>query len=142
MDRALIHSFNPHPSTVELVAFGTKDTCPIDQSPVQSFNIDPATGNPMSTIDVILKAQGLEQRQALDMLTEYKSSFLPENISNEQALKYAVPRLCQLPSELAEWQESITKKELEIAEQKANEERLRKLFDDTKTVEKEVPNNS
>lgn len=142
MDRVVNFNFVPHPSISDEVVFGTKDSCPIDQSPVQSFNIDPDTGNPMSTIDVILKAQGLEQRKALEMLTEYKSSFLPDNISNEQALKYAVPRLCQMPSELAEWQESITQKELEIAEQKANEDRLRKLFDEPKKDDKVEPKES
>lgn len=131
MDRVICFSPSYHPSILEEINFGELGSCAVDQSPCLPFNIDPETGNPMSTIDVILKAQGLEQRRALESLQEYKGTFLPDGISDIDALRYAVPRLCQLPSELAEWSVQCEQHAAELAEQKANEKRLRDLFIDS-----------
>lgn len=84
--------------------FGEKGSCPIDQTPSQSFNIDPSTGRPMSDITAIVRSQNaLEMQAKFASLPEFKSNYLPEGTSNDDALVYQTPRLAQLPSELAEY---------------------------------------
>lgn len=111
-----------HPTMVRCSKFGEKGSTPIDQQPVAKFNIDPLTGRPLSDMTAILRAQGLEQRQLLSSLQEYKSEFLPDDISDDEALKYYQPRLCQLPSELAELSERIT-------DQRIKEQQDKDLFE-------------
>lgn len=121
-----------HESMLFNPSFGAGDTVPIDQQPVKKFNIDPATGAPMSDITAVIRSQGLDRERMLANLEEFRSEFLPEDISNEDALKYMNPRLCQMPSELAEYAEFVTQKQLED-KRKADEarelEEFRKSFD-------------
>lgn len=128
-----------HPSILFAPSFGEGDTVPIDQQPVQKFNIDPATGAPMSDITAVLRSQGLDRERLLANLEEFRAEFLPEDMSNEDALKYMNPRLCQMPSELAEYAEFVTQKQLE-EKRKADEarelEEFRKSFDKDEKEEK------
>lgn len=130
-----------HESLTYNPVFGKGDTVPIDQQPAQKFNIDPATGMPMSDITAVLRSQGLDRERLLANLEQFREEFLPEDISNEQALKYMNPRLCQLPSELAEYAEFVTSKQLEekrAADNAKELEEFRKSFDkedDDKKVE-------
>lgn len=140
MDR-INKNFCFHDSLLEVVKYGEKDSVPIDQQPAQSFNIDPMTGRPMSDITAILRAKGSEQNNLLSNLEEFKADYLPEGISDADALKYYKPRLCQLPSELAEYSEKVTserleeaKKAKELAEQ---EELFKKLEEEAKKKEEE-----
>lgn len=112
MDR-IDKNFRFHPSMISPVKYGEKDSVPIDQQPAQRFNIDPMTGRPMSDITAILRAKGKEQDHLLENLTEFKATYLPDGISDEEALKYYKPRLCQMPSELAEYTEQVTRERLE-----------------------------
>lgn len=139
MDR-INKSFRFHGSLTEVVKYGEKDSVPIDQLPKERFNIDPMTGRPMSDITAILRAKGSEQQNLLANLEEFKADYLPEGISDEDALKYYKPRLCQLPSELAEYSDHVISERLEEAKKKAKleeEERLMNLFKegDTSDVE-------
>lgn len=125
MDKIKIRtSFVSFPSPI----FGEGDTCPIDQSPAKDFNIDPYTGRPTEEITKAMRAQTAAEQQTLFMnLTQYKGDFLPESVEPREALKFMKPSLCQLPSELAEWQESLTKFELDTAKQKQDAEELDKI---------------
>lgn len=126
-----------HSSILFIPAFGSGDTIPIDQQPVKKFNIDPATGAPMSDITAVLRSQGLDRERLLANLEEFRADFLPEDISNEQALKYMNPRLCQLPSELAEYSEFITEKRLEekrLADEVKDMEEFKKSLSDKEVI--------
>ena len=113
--------------------FGKGDTVPVDQQPVLKFNIDPSTGCPMSDLTCLLRSQGLERERMLANLEEFRADYLPEDISDEQALKFLAPRLAQLPSELAEHVEFVTSKRLEeqkkLAEQKELEDFKKSLLE-------------
>lgn len=115
MDR-IRPNMKSHPTIVASVKYGEYGSCAIDQQPVQKFNIDPATGRPMDVMTSVLKSKGLEQQRLLSELQEFKADFLPDGISDTEALKYYKPRLCQLPSELAEYSEALTQQQLEKAE--------------------------
>lgn len=130
MDRVIKPFEMVHSSVIEPIVFGDPRSCPIDQTASVGFNIDPDTGNPMSTFDVLMKADKLEQRRILDGLQEYKSNFLPSDISDTDAIRFALPRTCQLPSELAEYQSALTERELERQKKIDEEIRLRDLFKD------------
>lgn len=135
MDR--IRNFSFHSAIATPIAFGDKGSCPIDQQPAASFNIDPATGRPSDLMTSVMRAQGLERDKLLAGLQEYKSEFLPADMSDADAIKFAQPRLCQLPSELAEFQEGLIK--MQIDEEKAAEmENERKKFLDMLDKEKET----
>lgn len=126
MDRYNIigRSFVPHPSVTKIIKFGEYGSVPIDQQPAKRFNIDPSTGRPIDDLTAILRAQNMQEQSALmERLTEYKAEFLPADMSDEDALMYMSPRLCQLPSELAEHAESVTRARLH----KQEKERLAKL---------------
>lgn len=93
--------------------FGKADTCPIDQMPSKSFNLDPYSGRPMEEITKVMRAQtAAEQQTAYLNLAQFKGDFLPDDTSAKTALKFMKPSLCQLPSELAEWSEYISSQEL------------------------------
>lgn len=103
--------------------FGEADTCPVDQSPAKDFNIDPYTGRPTEEITKVMRANTLaEQQTAFMNLPAFKGDFLPSEVEAKEALRFMKPSLCQLPSELAEWQESVTKYQLSEAEQKRIDE--------------------
>lgn len=104
------------------VAFGTLDSVPIDQQAVKGFNIDPMTGRPIYDMTAIIRSQGLEQQRLLADLSEFKAQFLPDDISDADALKYLKPRLCQMPSEMAEYQEMVVKARLQEKEEIARKE--------------------
>lgn len=127
----------PHPSISTTFKYGDKGTCPIDQQGVQRFNIDPTTGRPILDLTVVLRSQGLEQQKMLAELGEFKATYLPEDISNEDALKYYKPRLCQLPSELAEYNEMLTKQALDEQAKKKSAEEQRLLFEQLEEEEKQ-----
>lgn len=131
MDR-VNYNFRPHPSIVIGVAFGEDDSLPFDQQGVQKFNIDPATGCPLSDITAILRSKdNLDGQRLLASFEQYKSEFLPEDISDEDALKYYQPARCQMPSELAELQERILRERIE-------EEAKQKEFENEQEYEKYV----
>lgn len=107
------------------ISFGEKGSVPIDQSPAQDFNIDPATGRPVSDISKLVRAQNkMELNKALNDIEEFKAATgLPDEITDEQALDYVNPRLCQLPSERFALVEEMTQAKLD----KAEKERAAKL---------------
>ena len=85
------------------LAFGDVGSCPIDQTPAQSFNLDPHTGRPMSDIQRLVHIQNdLQLASEFAQLQEFKPKFIDKEMTDVDALKFAVPRLCQLSSELVE----------------------------------------
>lgn len=118
-----------HSTCIGRVKYGSSDSVPIDQQPSAKFNFDPASGRPISDISAIIRAQGLDKQRLLADLTEFKADFLPADVSDVDALKYAIPRLCQLPSELAEFQEELTRQQLEEDKRKRSDEEVKKLRD-------------
>lgn len=125
MDR--IKRYSVHSSLLAAPDYGKGDTCPIDQQPAKDFNVDPATGHPMSDITAVMKSQSLSAvRDALDIIETSKHDFLDDSVSDADALKYSIPRLCQLPSELAEYTESVTKARLQEKAVKQRDEQLKK----------------
>lgn len=111
MDRIFENKYNP--LMIETVKYGELDSVPIDQQSARDFNIDPTTGFPMDDITAILRSSQLEARMTLADLQEFKADFLPADMSDDDALKYYQPKFCQLPSELAELSERITKERFE-----------------------------
>lgn len=118
-----------------MAEYGKGDSCPIDQSPVEDFNIDPSTGRPMSDITKLVRAQSqYEKDQILKHLDERPiGDFMTlEQVKNE--LKYGKPRLAQLPSELADYAEFAfssvkkTKDDLEQSDFDNTEKELNKLL--------------
>lgn len=111
------------------VKFGDGDSVPINQDPSKEFNIDPSTGRPMQQITALLRAQkASEQMAILDGLEEFKSNYLPDDMSNEDAIRFMMPRYCQLPSQVAEFAANF-KAEADIKklnEMKADEEKKSK----------------
>lgn len=88
--------------------FGDYDSCPICQNPAQDFNIDAATGRPMEDITSLIRASDdLEARRIVNAMPEFKSDNLPDDMSDSDAIKFMKPSLCQLPSELKRFHESI-----------------------------------
>lgn len=88
--------------------FGDKDSCPICQNPSQDFNIDASTGRPMEDITSLIRASDdLEARRIVNAMPEFKSDNLPDDMSDSDAIRYMKPSLCQLPSELKRFHESI-----------------------------------
>ena len=88
--------------------FGDNDSCPICQNPAQDFNIDAATGRPMEDITSLIRASDdLEARRIVNAMPEFKSDNLPDDMSDSDAIKFMKPSLCQLPSELKRFHESI-----------------------------------
>lgn len=120
------------------VKFGEKGSVPIDQTPSQSFNIDPNTGRPMSDIQKLVKMQNVaEQQAAFAGLSEFKSNFLPSDIKDEDALKFMCPRLAQLPSELLSFKEGLVKSKLaEQAEHQRKQAAEQKAKADKEYMEK------
>lgn len=124
--------------------FGDKGSLPLDQTPSKDFNVDPCTGRPMSDIQRLCKMQSdFEMQAAFSQLTEFKSKFLPEGISDSDAIKFSCPRLYQLPSELLAYRENLAKYQIaqaQLAEQKKakelREKQINEFFD--KLNEKEV----
>lgn len=121
----------PHRSVMERVEYGKKDSVPLDQAAVQSFNIDPVTGRPMYDLTCIIKAQNKsEQERLIANMTQFDSNFLPDDLSDDDALKYSYPRYAQMPSELAE----LTEK---FAHQKFEEWRHQKQIEDEEQAKKD-----
>lgn len=103
--------------------FGKRDTCPIDQMPAKTFNLDPYTGRPMEEITRVMRCQTVaEQQTAFMNLVNYKGDFLPDETTAKEALRYMKPSLCQLPSELAEWQEALATSDVSKEIQKKRDE--------------------
>lgn len=117
------------------VEYGTHDSCPIDQTPVQEFNIDPATGRCESDITKLLRAQTkYEQDKLYKELVERKvdlTELTPEQLRHE--VSFGRPRLCQSPSELADYAESMQQKAFDDAESKRTKEleRIKRETEDT-----------
>lgn len=114
--------FIPHVdvSLYAAVTYGEMDSVPIDQSPVQDFNVDPETGRPESDITKILRAQTkFEQDKLYKELVERKvdvSELSVEQLRHEAM--FGRPRLAQSPSELADFVESMQQKAFNDAEEK------------------------
>lgn len=76
----------------------------------------------MSDVQRLVKMQNdVEMQRCFAQLDDFKSNFLPKDMTDEQALMFMCPRDKQLPSELLSYREGLTKFRLqqqEIAEQK------------------------
>lgn len=109
------------------VKYGEGDSCPIDQSPVKSFNIDPDTGRPVSDITRLLRAQSQYEKDKIynDLVNHEDTSGVPFDDAKglSDAIKYQVPRLAQLPSELADFTESLYQRHFDELEEKKKKER-------------------
>ena len=79
------------PMFMERVNYGELDSVPLDQQSIQDFNFDPKTGMPTYDITALIRSSKLDQRAVLANLEEFKADFLPEDISDEDALKYSYP---------------------------------------------------
>ena len=109
-----------HRAFVSRVKFGEKGSIPMDQSYSKSFNVDPNTGRPMNDVQRLVKEQNdLAMQAAFAQLHEFKSEFLPKEVSDSDALKFMCPRLAQLPSELLSYKEGLTKYQLKQQQIKA-----------------------
>lgn len=102
------------------VEYGKMDSCPIDQTPVKDFNVDPETGRPESDITKMLRAQTkYEQDKLYKELVERKVSDVEMTESQlRHAALYGLPRLAQSPSELADYAENMVRMQQEKAEEK------------------------
>lgn len=122
-----------HYSISERVEYGKKDSVPIDQSSVQSFNIDPVTGRPLYDLTAVVRAQSkAEQQRVLDMMVKFDSDWLPDDVTNDMALKYSFPRYAQMPSELAELTEKVNAAKFEEwrkSKQIEDEKKAREEYD-------------
>lgn len=104
-------------ATKHVIKYGQKGSLPIDQSMSKKFNIDPATGRPMSDVQRLVKMQNdVEMQRCFAQLDDYKSNFLPEDMPDEQALMFMCPRDKQLPSELLAYRDGLTKYKLQQQE--------------------------
>lgn len=135
MDRinfSLVNDISPE--LVTSFDYGHGDTVPIDQTPAKSFNIDPKTGRPMSDLTALLKAQPLDRERLLANMEEFRADYAlkpdatPSDVA--ESLKYALPRLAQMPSELAEYAEFVTSKRLEEAKKVKEADFLKQLDED------------
>lgn len=113
------------------VNYGDPGSCPVDQTSSKEFNIDPSTGRPMSAIDKVIKANSEVEMQAMfAALPEIATQFKDSNMSNEEILKFAFPRHCQLPSEIAKLNGEFTK--IRMADLDAQrKQQLQKEFEDS-----------
>lgn len=106
------------------VEYGTMDSCPIDQSPIEDFNIDPETGRPESDITKILRAQTkFEQEKLYKELVERPVPV--EEMTDMQIrheIMYGRPFLAQSPSELADYAEQMQQKAIDDAEKARQKE--------------------
>lgn len=123
-----------HPSVMISNKYGVGDSVPIDQQAAKEFNYDLSTGRPLSDITAVIRAQGLDKQRLLADMTEFKAEFLPDDISDVEVLKYAVPRLTQLPSELAEYQEALSKARLEEKEQQERQLKIDALLKEAESA--------
>lgn len=90
------------------VKFGDAGSCPVDQKPSMDFNIDASTGRPMEDITALIRASDdLEARSLANSMPDFRSSSLDDDVSDEDAIKFMKPSLCQLPSELKRFHESV-----------------------------------
>lgn len=114
MDRIRFNTFQPHVSMVKPVVYGKGDSVPIDQQSAQVFNIDPATGRPICDLTLIMRANNkFEQEKILANLPEFEKTYLPDDVSDEQAIEFACPRLTQLPSEKVDFQTNLMRQRIE-----------------------------
>lgn len=109
--------------------FGEGDSCPIDQSPAADFNIDPDTGRPMSDITKLVRAQTQFEKDRIykDLVQhpDEKGIAFDDKESLANSLKFAVPRLTQLPSELADYTESLYQRHFDEMKKKDEDEKAR-----------------
>lgn len=118
--------------------YGVKGSFPIDQTPSMSFNINPDTGRPMSDVQRLVKIQDQVNQQALfASLKDYKSSYLPSDMSDEDALTFIKSRYCQTRSQILDYKESLAKYQLDkenaaksAALEKEKQDRYQSMIDD------------
>lgn len=107
--------------------YGEGDSVPVDQTPVKDFNIDPDTGRAMADITKILKAQTQYEKDKLykELVSHPSENGIAfDDVKGLQnALKYAVPRFAQLPSELADYTESLYQRHFDEVEKRKQDER-------------------
>lgn len=114
MDRIKINTALPHMSMIKPVVYGKGDSVAIDQQSAQVFNIDPATGRPICDLTLIMRANNkFEQEKILANLPEFEKTYLPDDVTDEQAIEYACPRLAQLPSEKVDFQTNLMRQRIE-----------------------------
>lgn len=110
------------------VRYGDKGSCPIDQTPAKDFNVDPHTGRPMSDIQRLVHIQNdLQLASEFAQLQEFKPKYIDKEMSDADALKYAIPRMCQLPSELLDFRVKQAKELLDKQNAKNELERQKKI---------------
>lgn len=142
MDR-LIKYNSPSVSVVVPVEYGKGDSVPIDQQSSKDFNVDPLTGRPINDITVVLRSQDkFEQQRILANLEQFKADYLPSDLSNEDALKYSVPRYAQLPSELAELSEKFSKQQVDEFKKAAQAKKAKEDNERFEKLIKKFDNNS
>lgn len=93
-----------NPVFTESVQAPAPSACvPVDQFPVQDFNLNPA-GHPCSDVSLLMRAETQELYNLYaSRLQELKLQQVDTTgMSDEQILSSLVPRHCQLPSELAQ----------------------------------------
>lgn len=96
------------------VPYGKKGSFPIDQTPAKPFNIDPDTGRVMTDIQRLIKMQDAVAQQAFfAQLPEFKSNFLPSDMSDEEAVGFIKSRHLQTKSEILDYKEGLAKRALE-----------------------------
>lgn len=119
------------------VQFGKHGSIAIDQTPSMKFNIDPSTGRPMTEIERLVRIQDSVAQQALfSQLREFKSQFLPADMTDEQAIMFQKSRHCQTKSELLAYRDGISRYNLQQeltaktnAAREAKEKADRELFE-------------
>lgn len=110
------------------VRYGDKGSCPIDQTPAHDFNVDPHTGRPMSDIQRLVHIQNdLQLASEFAQLQEFKPKYIDKELSDADALKYAVPRMCQLPSEILDFRVKQAKEMQDKQQAKAELERQKRI---------------
>lgn len=96
------------------VQYGRKGSFPIDQTPSQPFNIDVSTGRPMTEIERLVKIQNSVNQQAFfASLSEFRSNFLPDDVTDEDALTFIKSRYCQTKGQLLDYKEGLAKYQLD-----------------------------
>lgn len=132
MDR-ISRSVSFHGTICMSVDYGSRVCVPIEQQMAEPFNIDPATGRPVDDISAFIRSQGLEQRRILDSLNPVESTYLGEDITDEQAVSDCVGRYCQLPSEFAEFTEQQVRRQIEEElrkQQNLSDEEFNKILEE------------
>lgn len=107
------------------IKYGARGSFPIDQTSSMPFNIDPDSGRPMSDIQKLVKIQNDVNMMALfSHLPELKSSYLDENMTDEDAVKFLKSRYCQTKSELTNWKTKLAEYQVKESQKNARKKAM------------------